>query len=77
MDAGLSFVDPGVEEDMTLLLASIRKHQPLESRQILNRVMAGKISPQILARLTAIEERVCRYLFKEAEKKLVLLIKKR
>lgn len=69
-------VDPGLEEDMAVLLDAIRKHQPLESGQILSRVMAIDMSPQILAQLTAIKERVGRYRFKEAEKKLVLLINK-
>ncbi len=69
-------VDPALEQDMTALLDSVRKHQPRESRQILARIMDRPVGQSFLSRLTAIEKQVGRYRFKDAEKHLVQLMNK-
>ncbi len=69
-------VDPVLEQDMRALAASLRKHQPWECRQILARLMDRNIGQPGLSRLTAIEELVSRYRFKDAEKQLKRMMDK-
>ncbi len=74
--SAMETVDPVMEQDMTALLGLIRKHQPAETREMLARIMAKEMPQPFSAQLSAIEKLVGRYRFKEAEKKLVLLINK-